>query len=197
MYRRKAVREEPSPAEPDFAWALAAARRGDQAGLGVIWRRHHPVILRYLRAMEPRAAEDVASETWLSAARGLRAFEGDETALRAWLLTIARRRLADHRRHEGRHPATPVEQAELERESGAPGPEAAAIERSSTDEALALLASIPRDQAEAVALRTIAGLSVEDTAEIMGKRPGTVRVLAHRGLRSLAALLGDPDRAKV
>jgi RNA polymerase sigma-70 factor (ECF subfamily) len=59
----------------------------------------------------------------------------------------------------------------------------------STQSALALIATLPADQAEAVMLRTVAGLSVSAVAEIMGRPPGTVRVLCHRGLRRLAHTL--------
>lgn len=68
---------------------------------------------------------------------------------------------------------------------------AAAFERIATDKALALIAELPREQAEVVALRVVAGLDVGQVARIVGKRPGAVRVLSHRGLRRLAERLGD------
>ena len=46
-------------------------------------------------------------------------------------------------------------------------------------------------------LRVVAGLGVDRVAEIMGKRPGTVRVLTHRGLRRLAQRLGADSGAHV
>ncbi|MFN8028120.1 MAG: sigma-70 family RNA polymerase sigma factor [Acidimicrobiia bacterium] len=61
-----------------------------------------------------------------------------------------------------------------------------------TEEALAIVSTLPPDQAEVVALRTIGGLDVQQVAEVIGKRPGTVRVLAHRGLKNLAKTLGAP-----
>jgi RNA polymerase sigma-70 factor (ECF subfamily) len=60
------------------------------------------------------------------------------------------------------------------------------LEGRSTRAALALVAELPADQAEVVALRVLGGLEVAEVARIVGKRPGTVRVLAHRGLRRLA-----------
>ena len=71
----------------------------------------------------------------------------------------------------------------------------AAVATIATEAALALVASLPPDQAEAVALRAIAGLDVAQVAAIMQKRPGTVRVLAHRGLRELARRLSEERRA--
>jgi RNA polymerase sigma-70 factor (ECF subfamily) len=75
-------------------------------------------------------------------------------------------------------------------------PAADALEGFSTREALAQVASLPPDQAEAIVLRVVAGLEVNRVAAIMGKRPGTVRVLTHRGLRRLAERLGDGGRIR-
>lgn len=65
----------------------------------------------------------------------------------------------------------------------------ASLERMSTEAALDLIAGLPREQAEIIVLRAIAGLDVAQVAQIVGKRPGAVRVAAHRGLRALAARL--------
>jgi RNA polymerase sigma-70 factor, ECF subfamily len=75
-------------------------------------------------------------------------------------------------------------------------PAAAAVEEFSTRAALAVIATLPADQAEAVVLRVVAGLDVDRVAAIMDKRPGTVRVLTHRGLRRLAERLGDDARIR-
>ena len=66
-----------------------------------------------------------------------------------------------------------------------------AIQAMATEHALALIAQLPPDQAEVVVLRVVAGLDVTQVATIMGKRPGAVRVLGHRGLRRLAELIGS------
>jgi RNA polymerase sigma-70 factor (ECF subfamily) len=75
-------------------------------------------------------------------------------------------------------------------------PAAAALEAQSTRAALTLIAELPGDQAEVVALRVLADLDVAEVARIVGKRPGTVRVLAHRGLRRLAARLESAGLAR-
>jgi RNA polymerase sigma-70 factor (ECF subfamily) len=51
------------------------------------------------------------------------------------------------------------------------------------------VSELPPEQAEAVRLRVMAGLDTDQVAEIMGKQPGNVRVLSHRGLRNLARRL--------
>ena len=69
-----------------------------------------------------------------------------------------------------------------------------AVERASTRATLALISSLPRDQAEIILLRVVAGLDTSSVARIVGKRPGTVRVAAHRAMRQLASMI---DRAGV
>jgi len=61
------------------------------------------------------------------------------------------------------------------------------MENLSTEAALAMIATLPADQSEVVLLRVLGGLSVKDVAAIIGKRPGTVRVIQHRALERLAA----------
>jgi RNA polymerase sigma-70 factor (ECF subfamily) len=80
--------------------------------------------------------------------------------------------------------------------------EAQALDSGSTDQAIALIATLPRDQAEAVLLRVVMGLDAVSAGRVLGKRPGAVRTAAHRGLRRLAqqldsgaASLSSPEAA--
>jgi len=169
-----------------FPELLAAAQGGDEQAFAVLWRDLQPALLRYLRVAAPEAAEDLAADTWVSVIRSLGRFRGDERAFRAWVFTVARHRAIDWRRQAVRRPTRSVP-AELLAERPAPDdPVAEVLEAQSTRAALALLAELPADQAEVVALRVLGGLEVAEVARIVGKRPGTVRVLAHRGLRRLA-----------
>jgi RNA polymerase sigma-70 factor (ECF subfamily) len=172
----------------EFAEDLALARAGDEVAFGRIFDRTQPALLRYLRALAPTAADDIASETWLSIVRDLRSFHGDEKAFRAWVLTIGRHRMVDARRADARQLAVPM--AELPAPGDAPvAPDTSelVVEQADTRRALALIATLPPDQAEAILLRVVAGLEVAQVADIMGRSPGAVRVLTHRGLRTLAA----------
>jgi RNA polymerase sigma-70 factor (ECF subfamily) len=169
-----------------FDRVLEAAAAGDERAFEVLWRDLHPRLLRYLKVVVPGGAEDLASETWLDVVRGLGRFEGDEPGFRAWVFTVARHRAIDWRRRMARQPVTPLPDELLPQRAAPDDPAATAIEAISTEQALALIAELPPDQAEVVALRSLAGLDVTRVAEIVGKRPGAVRVLAHRGLRRLA-----------
>jgi RNA polymerase sigma-70 factor (ECF subfamily) len=112
------------------------------------------------------------------------------------VFTIARHEVLDWRRRMARRPPTDVPLNGLVELAAHDDPAADALERLSTRAAMAMLATLPADQAEAIVLRVVAGLAVDRVAEIMGKRAGTVRVLTHRGLRRLAKQLGDDGRVR-
>ena len=181
---------------PEFQAVLAAAARGDEAAFGRLWHDLQPRLLRYFMVVSPSVTEDLASETWLGVVRGLHRFQGNEPAFRAWVFTIARHELLDWRRRAARRVTEELPAAGLAEQAAPDDPAAAAVEGLSTRAALAVVATLPPDQAEAVVLRVVAGLDVERVAAIMGKRPGTVRVLTHRGLRRLAERLGPAARLR-
>jgi RNA polymerase sigma-70 factor (ECF subfamily) len=173
--------------DDELAEALTAAIAGDEAGFAALWRSLQPAVLRYLRVVVGDAAEDVASETWLQASRDLHRFEGGPAAFRGWLFRIARHRGIDDRRRAARQPEEPAESLG-DHVPAARDAASEVLEQSDTGWALQLVASLPPDQAEAVMLRVVAGLDVAATAQVLGKRPGAVRVATMRGLRRLATM---------
>lgn len=180
-----------------FPTVLQRTRQGDASAFTTLWREFHPLLLRYLRITAHDAAEDIASETWAAVASSISRFDGNEIQFRAWLFTVARRRAIDHYRRESRRWSVPVDPTTLGTVSIAASsadPGDAAVSTLAMEAALAQIAQLPPAQRDAVVLRTVAGLDVEHTAAIMRKRPGTVRVLAHRGLRTLARRLAEEER---
>ena len=169
-----------------FPALLAAAQGSDEQAFAVLWRELQPAVLRYFRVVSQQAAEDLAADTWVSVIGGLGRFRGDERAFRAWVFTMARHRAIDWRRQAGHRPIS-VQIEVLTEQSASDDPVAQVVDGQSTRAALALVAELPPDQAEVVALRVLGGLEVAEVARIVGKRPGAVRVLAHRGLRRLAS----------
>ena len=180
-----------------FDSILVAAQDGGEWAVALLYRSLHPAVLSYLRARAGQEGEDLASETWLDVARGLRSFSGSEGAFRSWVFTIAHRRLIDHHRAAGRRPRTDrmaqADPAAVEFDvAGRDDPAAEAVAAVAGAEAVRrIVALLSPDQAEVVLLRVLAGLPVEDVARITGRRPGTVRVLQHRALRRLAERLDD------
>ncbi|MFR0357830.1 RNA polymerase sigma factor [Streptomyces sediminimaris] len=172
--------------------AVARAQEGDEASFARAYRIVQPGLLGYLRGIVGDDAEDVASDAWLEIARDLKRFKGDGAGFRGWTATIARHRALDHLRRQKVRPRSAGLEADV---LDLPGPHSThdqALESLSTERALELLRSLPRDQAEAVLLRVVVGLDGPSAARVLGKRPGAVRTAAHRGLKRLAALINGP-----
>jgi RNA polymerase sigma-70 factor, ECF subfamily len=177
---------------PAFADALASAQSGDEAAFTEIFRDVQPALLRYVQVLAPGAAEDIAGDTWLQVVAGFGAFDGEERAFRAWVFTIARHRAVDWGRSRARRSRIPL--SAVSERLTSPDTADVVLERISTRAVLESIASLPRDQAEIVLLRVVAGLDTADVARIVGKSQGAVRVAAHRALRRLAK---DADRTGV
>jgi RNA polymerase sigma-70 factor (ECF subfamily) len=168
--------------------AVARAQDGDEDAFRHVYRAVQPRLLNFVRALVGEAdAEDVASETWSRIARDLRSFRGDADGFRGWAATIARHRATDHLRR--RRPGISLPLDEFPHRAAGNDTERDAVEGISTASALALIAELPPDQAQAILLRVVIGLDAKSAGQILGKRPGAVRTAAHRGLRHLAGRL--------
>lgn len=167
--------------------AVAAMQEGDEAAFRLVYRHVQPPLLRYLTVLVgPGEAEDVASEAWAQAFRDLDRFSGDADGFRGWITTIGRNRALDHLRHARRRPVAEEPVDELVDLPDRADVEDDTLTRVTSDEVIRLIASLPRDQAEAIVLRTVLGFDAPTAARILGKRPGAVRAASHRGLKQLA-----------
>ncbi|WP_349307838.1 MULTISPECIES: RNA polymerase sigma factor [unclassified Streptomyces] len=176
--------------------AVSAAQEGDDAAFREVYRAIHPQLLQYVRTLVgPADAEDVASEAWLQIARDLPAFRGEGDAVRGWAARIARNRALDHLRACSRRPVAGAGIDVLLHMPARTDTAGEALDAVATDRALAAIASLPREQAEAVLLRVVMGLDSSSAAQVLGKRAGSVRMATHRGLRRLAELLEDDSRS--
>jgi RNA polymerase sigma-70 factor (ECF subfamily) len=176
--------------EMDFPTVLCAAQAGGEWAFDVLFRHYQPLLLRYLRAQEPRVAEDLAAEVWLALAPKVGAFSGDEAGFRGWLFTVARRQLIGYRRKAARRRTDPVPAERLTARPASDDPAGEVGALLATQEAVnRLVARLSPEQAEVVLLRVVAGLSVAEVAEVTERSPGSVRTLQHRALQRLATTI--------
>ncbi|MYW68473.1 sigma-70 family RNA polymerase sigma factor [Streptomyces sp. SID8379] len=176
--------------DEELGAAVARAQEGDEAAFAVAFRLVQPGLLGYLRGIVGEEAEDVAADAWLEIARDLGRFRGDGAGFRGWTATIARHRALDLLRRQKVRPRASTTDLDVLDLPAAHNTAEQALETLSTERALALIADLPRDQAEAVLLRVVVGLDGPATARVLGKRSGAVRMAAYRGLKRLARQLG-------
>jgi RNA polymerase sigma-70 factor (ECF subfamily) len=182
-------------ADDELSRTVAEAQQGNEDAFIQIYRSVQPGLLRYLTSLVGADAEDVASETWLQVCRDLATFSGSGDGFRGWVVTIGRHRALDSLRARGRRPADPYPVELLLAVSGPDDTAGAAVESLATARALKLITALPAEQAEAVLLRAVVGLDSATAGKVLGRRSGAVRMAAHRGLRSLAEHLIDPEPA--
>jgi RNA polymerase sigma-70 factor, ECF subfamily len=176
--------------EEEFPETLVRARSGDEHAFALIFRDVQPALLRYSRVQAPGHGDDITADVWLEIARALPRFRGDEPRFRAWVFTIARNKIIDQLRRDARRPTTPLYADEIDVHEARDIAEDYEDDEA-TRRALALVRTLPPGQAEVILLRVVAGLDNAQIARLLGKTPGAVRVMSHRGLRRLAGIVTE------
>ncbi|MEU0467001.1 sigma-70 family RNA polymerase sigma factor [Amycolatopsis sp. NPDC006131] len=176
---------------------LAAAVAGDPVAVERLLAEIRPLVVRYCRARVGRhgsfaAADDVAQEVCLAVLTALPGYRDQGRPFLAFVYGIAQHKVADAHRAAGRNRAEPVAEVP-DQADGDTGPEARLLHRELNDRMSRLLRVLPDKQREIVVLRVVAGLSAEETAELVGSTPGAVRVAQHRALASLRKALAASE----
>lgn len=182
-----------------FGAVIAAAQTGARWACTTIWVEYSPAVAAFLRARGSDEPDDLTSEVFLTVFDQLGHFTGGEAAFRSFVFTIAYRRLVDELRRRSRRGRTEEWVDELDPRRS-PSAEEQALDEIADASARALLDGLPADQRNVMVLRIIADLTVEQVAQVLGKRPGAVKALQRRALESLRRKvspgrtpLGGPD----
>ena len=163
---------------------LAAARRGAEWAWAALYRRLAPSVAGYLRSQGASDPEDLTGEVFLQVVRAIRRFDGDGTAFRSWVFSIAHNKLIDDRRRRARRPVDVVWQHE--ESSFTPGnTEDEALNALSTSRVRRIIESLTPDQRDVLLLRILGGLTLPEVAVAVGKTVASVKALQRRGLASL------------
>ncbi len=171
------------------------AQAGEAEAFGSLYDHYSDTVYRYIyyRVGGRATAEDLTSETFLRALRRIGTFTWQGRDFGAWLVTIARNLVADHfKSSRFRLEVTTGEMLdanEVER-----SPEESVLESLANSALLDAVRKLNPQQQECVTLRFLQGLSVAETARVMGKNEGAIKTLQYRAVRTLARLLPDDAR---
>jgi RNA polymerase sigma-70 factor (ECF subfamily) len=171
------------------------AQSGEAEAFGCLYDHYSDTVYRYIyyRVGGRATAEDLTSETFLRALRRIGTFTWQGRDFGAWLVTIARNLVADHfKSSRFRLEVTTGEMLdanEVER-----SPEESVLESLANSALLEAVRKLNPQQQECVTLRFLQGLSVAETARVMGKNEGAIKTLQYRAVRTLARLLPDDAR---
>jgi RNA polymerase sigma-70 factor, ECF subfamily len=190
-----------APPEGDSATALRLVERaqaGDADAFGELYDRYVDVVFRYIsyRVGSRQLAEDLTSETFLRALRRIGSFTWQGRDVGAWFVTIARNLIADH--YKSSRYKLELTTEDVSDVSGAAStrmvedsPEGAVLESMQNRVLLEAVTKLNSEQQECIALRFLQGLSVAETAKVMGKNEGAIKALQYRAVRTLGRLLPE------
>ncbi len=172
------------------SWVLVrAAQGGDVAAFGRLYDRYVDVVHRYVlfRVHDRPLAEDITSETFVRALRRLHTVSYQGRDVGAWFVTIARNLVLDHVKSSRYR--LEVTTSEFRDSDSSDDPEAEVVAGAVNAALMQCVDQLGEDQRECISLRFLQGLSVAETAVVMGRNEGAVKALQHRAVRRLASLV--------
>lgn len=171
------------------------ARNGDKEAFGQLYDHYQPSVYRFLyyRVGSMTLAEDLTAETFFRALRSMHSFRWQGKDFGAWLMTIARNLTADHFK-AGRTRLEQTTEDMQTLDSTTESPEVEVLSSLTNEALLRALGDLPAEQRECLIMRFLQGLSIAETAEILGRSSGAVKQLQLRGVRNLSKLIPAGER---
>ena len=171
------------------------ARGGDKDAFGLLFDHYQGAVYRFLfyRTRSSQLAEDLTSETFFRALRSMNNFRWQGKDFGAWLMTIARNLCTDHFK-AGRTRLELTTEDMSPHDDATEGPETAVLASLTNELLMKALQQLPDEQHDCLIMRFLQGLSIAETAEILGRSDGAVKQLQLRGVRNLAKLMQEGVR---
>lgn len=171
------------------------ARQGDADAFGMLYDHYQGSVYRFLfyRTRSSTLAEDLTSETFFRALRSMQGFRWQGKDFGAWLMTIARNLATDHFKAGRTRLELTTEDMGLH-DDATEGPETAVLASLTNEVLLKALTELPAEQKDCLIMRFLQGMSIAETAAVLGRSEGAVKQLQLRGVRNLAKLLPEGIR---
>ena len=171
------------------------ARTGDSDAFGMLYDHYEGSVYRFLfyRTRSSTLAEDLTSETFFRALRSMNSFRWQGKDFGAWLMTIARNLTADHYKSSRTRLEMTTEDMGLH-DDETEGPETAVLAGITNDLLLKALTELPAEQKDCLIMRFLQGMSIAETAAVLGRSEGAIKQLQLRGVRNLAKLMPEGIR---
>ncbi|WP_232679655.1 sigma-70 family RNA polymerase sigma factor [Nocardioides sp. R-C-SC26] len=171
------------------------ARGGDSEAFGQLYDHYHASVYRFLyyRTRSATIAEDLTSDTFFRALRSMTTFRWQGKDFGAWLMTIARNLATDHfKASRTRLELTTDDMGD--HDDATDGPETAVLSSLTNELLLQALTQLPTEQRDCLVMRFLQGMSIAETADVLGRSEGAVKQLQLRGVRNLAKLMPEGIR---
>ncbi len=173
-----------------IAALVELAQGGDKEAFALLYDVYVDTVFRYVlvRVANRALAEDLTSETFLRAMRRIDSFTWQGKDIAAWFVTIARNLIADHvKSAKFRFEVATADMRDADERVDSPDTEV--LTRLRDERLVSAIRDLGSDQAECITLRFLQGLSLADTAKVLGKSEGAVKQLQLRATRALRKTL--------
>jgi RNA polymerase sigma-70 factor (ECF subfamily) len=171
---------------------VSAAQAGDGEAFGQLYDRYVDIVHRYIayRVGNHALAEDLTSETFLRALRRISTYSWQGRDFGAWLVTISRNLITDHyksSRYKLELSTSDLVEAGADRSTA--GPEDEVLTGITNRTLLEAVKQLGSEQQECIVLRFLQGMSVAETAAILGKNENAIKALQYRAVKTLGRML--------
>ena len=194
--------DERSPTKEQLEALVHSAQAGDSAAFEALYDHFYDRIYRYVsfKAGDPTAAEDITEDVFLRMLKSIGSYKHRGHPFSSWLFRIAHNLVADYFRKKGREKSVPLDKV------------LAVVGESSIDmdnyvqtklamrEVNAAMEDLTDLQRQVISLRFAGGLSVNETAQAVGRNENAVKALQHAGIKKLRKILmpgGAPSQQTV
>jgi RNA polymerase sigma-70 factor (ECF subfamily) len=178
-----------------FDEVITSAQAGFSWAYEHLFNQFARPLTAFFRAQSAVDPSGSANDVLLRVFQNLGRFSGNESQFRAWVFTIARNRLIDeHRRSRRRVTTQPLDHG-FDGPAAGPDSEEQALGILGSRRAVEVIDGLVPDQREVLMLRIVGDLTIEQIAEIVGKRPGAVKALQRRGLAAIRRSLESSPTA--
>jgi RNA polymerase sigma-70 factor (ECF subfamily) len=168
------------------------AQRREPEAFGQLYEEHFDRIYRYimLRVRNQADAEDITQQVFLKALENIGSYRWRGMPFASWLFRIAHNLVVDYWKKKSREKVAAVAPEEIDEMAASPYDPAALAELNFDMKQLAAACDrLTEGQREIISLRFAGGLSVAESAKVMGKSEGAVKVLQHAALVKLRRIL--------
>lgn len=163
---------------------IESAKAGSETAFEQIYEDYFERIYAYIAARIGNRfdAEDLTEDVFVRALQSIGSFKWQGISIGAWLFRIAHNVTVDHHRKNSRRQSVPIEDT---LRSKGPSPEERAATNIAFEKVREVFDRLTQAQQQVLSLRLASGISVAETAKIMGKSEGAVKASQHSALAAI------------
>lgn len=174
------------------AHIVKSAVRGEASAFGRLYDHYQPKIYRFVlvKVSHREEAEDLTHQVFLSAWQNIERYQDVGHPFSSWLYRIARNQIIDH--YRTRKPTVTIDEVDPNEFAVVNLTELTIENRLALGKVLRAVRTLKQDYQDVIIMRYVEDLSPKEVAAVFGKSEGAVKLLQHRAVKQLRALLNDP-----